>query len=169
LILNNSTKSYFRRSGGWIAKHEIVATKIPRVGMIIDDRRASKRLPIERDVRYKVLQGRRTIEVGSGRTLNMSSRGILFTTECPLPKGKHVELSVSWPARLHNEVALKLVVVGRLVRIEEKKAAITIVRYDFKTSRSKDLEWSWRTPPKPTKNNNAPDSEVRHSDRELID
>jgi hypothetical protein len=113
-----------------------VATRISRNGKIPDERRASHRLPIERDVCYKVLEGKKTLEVGAGRTLNISSKGILFTTEFPLPNGKRVELSVSWPSRLDNIIPLKLVAVGRLVRVEEKQAAITIEQYTFKTSRS---------------------------------
>jgi hypothetical protein len=42
------------------------------------------------------------------------------------------ELVVSWPPRL-NGVPLELVLLGRLVRTEETQAAISIVRYDFRT------------------------------------
>src|SRR5271157_5591151 len=47
------------------------------------DRRGAVRFPIGQDVRYKVLT-RNTVEVGFGKTVNMSSRGVLFTTERPL-------------------------------------------------------------------------------------
>lgn len=117
-----------------------MADRISQRGQAGDDRRAFKRLPIERDVRYKVLGGQKKIKpVGAGRTLNMSSGGVLFTTESVLPQGELVELSVSWPSRLNNRVPLKLVAVGRLVRVEERQAAMTIQRYEFKTSGSKDL------------------------------
>jgi len=66
----------------------------------------------------------------------MSSSGILFTTESSLASGQRVELSVSWPARLNDNVPLKLVTVGRLVRVEAHQAAIAIERYEFKTSGS---------------------------------
>ena len=114
-----------------------MADRISRQAEASIERRTSKRLPIERDVRYKVLGGKkRLIQVGSGRTLNMSSGGVLFTTESALLQGELLELSVSWPALLNNLVPLKLVAVGRLVRVEEKQAAIAILRYDFKTSGS---------------------------------
>ena len=87
-----------------------------------------------REVRYKVLgEKQRVKQVGSGETLNMSSRGVLFTTESTLVAGELVELAVSWPALLNGVLPLKLVVQGRLVRIEEKQAAIAIERYEFKT------------------------------------
>jgi hypothetical protein len=99
-----------------------------------DDRRTSNRLPIERDVRYKVLGGKKTVkQTGLGKTLNMSSGGVLFTTESPLPEGERVELAVSWPAQLNDVLPLKLVAMGRLIRSEESQAAIAIERYEFKT------------------------------------
>jgi hypothetical protein len=99
-----------------------------------DDRRASNRLPIERDVRYKVLGGKKRVkQAGSGKTINMSSAGVLFTTESTLEEGQLVELAVSWPTLLNDVVPLKLVADGRLVRIEEKRAVIAIEKYEFKT------------------------------------
>jgi hypothetical protein len=97
------------------------------------DRRVSNRLPIEREVRYKVL-GKQTVRhTGSGKTLNMSSSGVLFTTESGLPEGARVEIAVSWPAQLDDATALKLVAIGVLVRSNESQAAISIQRYEFKT------------------------------------
>src|SRR2546428_11272470 len=90
-------------------------------------------MPIERAVRYRMLGGKRT--TGSGTTLNMSGRGILFTTESGLASGQRVELSVSWPARLNDRVPLQLVTVGRLVRVEAGQAAVAIERWAFKTCR----------------------------------
>ena len=104
-----------------------------------EDRRTSQRMPIERDVRYKVLAGKTITQVGTGKTVNMSSGGVLFTTETLLPKGERVELSVSWPAQLNDTLPLKLVAMGRLVRCEDTQAAIAIERYEFKTRGSNGL------------------------------
>src|SRR3984893_9535137 len=83
----------------------------------ITDRRASDRLPIEREVRYKVLGGKKSVTcVGSGKTLNMSSRGILFTPESTLQEGAFMEIAISWPVQLDETTDLKLVVLGELVR-----------------------------------------------------
>jgi hypothetical protein len=43
------------------------------------DQRKSKRLPIEREVRYKVVGGQKDLS-GSGKTINISRRSVLFTT-----------------------------------------------------------------------------------------
>jgi hypothetical protein len=108
-------------------------TRILRRSESEGDRRSSNRLPIERDVRYKVLLGRGNSKMGLGKTVNISSGGVLFTTEDLLPEGERVELSVSWPAQLNNTLPLKFVAMGRLVRCEDNQAAISIERYEFKT------------------------------------
>ena len=101
-----------------------------------NERRSSDRFPIERDVRYRILNRKTGDEVGAGRTLNMSSNGVLFTTEGFLIPGRRVELSVSWPAQLNSRVALKLVARGRVIRAEDGVAAVEIQQYEFRTQGS---------------------------------
>ena len=97
------------------------------------DRRASDRCPIEREVRYKILNRKNADEVGFGKTINMSSNGVLFSTDQHLLPGKRLELSISWPAQLDSKISLKLVARGRVVRAEEGRAAIEIHQYEFRT------------------------------------
>ena len=103
-----------------------------------DDRRSSDRFPIEREVRYKVLSRKNSTESesGSGVTVNMSSNGVLFTTDRYLLPGRRLEVSISWPAQLNSKVALKLVARGRVVRSEMGRAAIEIHQYEFRTQAS---------------------------------
>lgn len=98
----------------------------------MSERRASGRFPIERDVKYKVVS-RRGQEAGAGKTVNMSSSGILFSTEQVLQAGRQVEISVAWPAQLNNQTPLKLVARGRVVRVEDHQAAVEIQHYEFRT------------------------------------
>jgi hypothetical protein len=105
-----------------------------------NDRRGSDRFPIEREVRYKVLSKRSADEAGSGKTVNMSSSGVLFTADHFLLPGKRVEVSISWPAQLNNKTALKLVARGRVVRCEDGKAALEIQQYEFRTQASSTVQ-----------------------------
>ncbi len=100
------------------------------------DRRGSDRFPIEREVRYKILSKKHGEELGSGMTVNMSSNGVLFTTDQLLVPGRRLELNISWPAQLNARVALKLVAKGRVVRYEEGRAAMEIQQYEFRTQGS---------------------------------
>jgi len=97
------------------------------------DRRSTDRFPIESELRYKLVENKGTAECGMGRTLNMSSSGVLFTSETQLPVGRRVELSVDWPAQLNEQCGLKLVALGRIVRSSTESAAICIDKYDFRT------------------------------------
>ena len=75
-------------------------------------------------------------ETGVGKTVNISSSGVLFTSEQPLLPGRRLELSVSWPAQLDNKCPLKLVARGKIVRSEPGRVAIEIQQYEFRTAGS---------------------------------
>ncbi len=105
-----------------------------------NDRRTADRFPIEREVRYKILSKKAAEEAGSGQTVNMSSTGILFTTDQVLLPGKRLELAVNWPAQLNNATPLKLVAKGRVIRTEGGKAAMEIQQYEFRTSKATNLQ-----------------------------
>jgi len=98
------------------------------------ERRSCNRFPIERDVRYKIFgTHKNVIQIGLGKSLNISSSGVLFTTESILREGQRVELAVSWPVLLNNVLPLKLVASGHLVRSQGTHAAMSIDKYEFKT------------------------------------
>ena len=111
--------------------HERVNTSKPK-----PDRRASDRFPIEREIRYRLLTKRPVEDIGSGKTLNMSSSGVLFTTDQVMLPGRRLEVSVSWPAQLNNQCPLKLVARGKVVRSEPGVAAVEIQQYEFRTAGS---------------------------------
>ncbi|MGC8793706.1 MAG: PilZ domain-containing protein [Bryobacteraceae bacterium] len=102
------------------------------------ERRAATRFPIQQEVRFKLFH-RNGLAIGLGKTVNMSSRGLLIETEHPLAPGDRLEVSVNWPVRLDNQCPLKLVATGRVVRAQPGKAAILIERYEFRTQGSGTL------------------------------
>ncbi len=88
---------------------------------------------MDRDVRFWVLsQGGKEI-LGTGRTLNMSSGGVLFTATSPVAPGRNVEISISWPAQLNARCGLRLLARGVVVRCEGGKVAVRIRQYEFRT------------------------------------
>jgi PilZ domain len=97
------------------------------------ERRSSGRFPIRQEVLYTLLDGKSRCEACAGKTVDMSSGGILFTTAETLHPGKRLEVSVNWPARLDGTCRLKLVAMGRVVRSEQDRAAIAIEHYEFRT------------------------------------
>jgi c-di-GMP-binding flagellar brake protein YcgR len=103
------------------------------------ERRETSRFPVREEVRYKVLQSKAEQLTGAGKTVDISSGGILFTTTEQLQPGRLIEISVNWPARLDGTCALQLVATGRVVRSDHATAAVRIERYEFKTRASSVL------------------------------
>ena len=104
------------------------------------EQRSKRRYAIEREVKYRLLSGHQIAETGVGKTLNISSSGVSFTTSQALHVGSIVELSVSWPALLNNSCAMKLMVFGRVVRSESGISAMTIERYEFRTQGTRQMQ-----------------------------
>ncbi|MEO8029095.1 MAG: PilZ domain-containing protein, partial [Bryobacteraceae bacterium] len=71
-----------------------------------NDRRATDRFPIEREVQYKTLNKRGGEEAGEGKTVNISSNGVLFTTEHALLPGRRLELAPSIAGRTTNSTCV---------------------------------------------------------------
>jgi hypothetical protein len=97
------------------------------------DRRKKARFPINRDLRYKVLEGDTIVSSGVGTTLDMASAGVAFLTEGQIAAGSFIELSISWPVLLEGSCPMRLIVFGRLVRSSGRKAACTVDKYEFRT------------------------------------
>ncbi len=111
------------------------------------NRRRSDRFPVERDVRFKVTRAKTPWSknprsaapesslpaTGDGKTVNVSSAGVSFTTTERLAPGSDIEVSIDWPVELNNSCALRLVGRGRVVRSVDGEAAVHVQNYEFKT------------------------------------
>lgn len=100
------------------------------------DQRANGRYPIALGVQYKLLRGDRVVSVGCGKTLNISSGGVLLETDQPLPSSGVVELAIQWPFLLRDVCSLKLVMRGRIVRRDyhSKATAVRAESHEFRTA-----------------------------------
>ena len=104
------------------------------------ERRIKRRFQIDQEVKYKMLYGQRIAETGVGRTLNISSGGVWFSTESMLTSGMPVELSMNWPVLLNDSCPMKLMIYGCVVRSNERGAAVAIERYEFRTQGSRSFQ-----------------------------
>jgi hypothetical protein len=104
------------------------------------ERRIKRRFHFEQDVKYKMLYGQRIAETGSGKTLNISSGGVWFTTENTLTPGMPVELSMNWPVLLNDSCPMKLMIYGCVIRTNDRGAAVAIERYEFRTQGSRNFQ-----------------------------
>lgn len=103
------------------------------------ERRKGDRFPIIRDLCYKVLSRRGAAIPGCGKTINISSTGVLFSAPAPIDPGKRVELSIDWPVQLDGNCGLKLVALGHVIRCKSDSIAVEIDSYEFRTRGSKGI------------------------------
>ncbi len=95
------------------------------------ERRSRQRFRIGQSLTYRSLSGKRA--QGVGKILDISSKGVRFTTNDMLTPGLRVELDVNWPTRLNAACLIKLMVYGCVVRSDTGAAAIKIEHYEFRT------------------------------------
>ncbi|MCL6544769.1 MAG: PilZ domain-containing protein [Bryobacteraceae bacterium] len=97
------------------------------------DRRSGQRFEIRQEVRYRAAVGRREIN-GCGHTLNISSSGILFAGDQPLPQNAWVTAEIGWPVLLDQRKPIKLVTHGKVVRVQRGLIAVQIRDWEFRTA-----------------------------------
>ena len=100
--------------------------------------RLHRRYPIELDVEFMVMKGNHIEHSGCGRTVNMSSGGVLFeTADFPETKDypddrRSIVLKMNRPLLL-DDFALSLVMTGRIVRKDAGRIAVKADHYEFQT------------------------------------
>jgi hypothetical protein len=112
------------------------------VPLLAEERRNARRYPLELNLTWTVGLSRGGRLRGSGRTVNMSSHGLLFKG---LPADFHrenalMELRINWPALLDGQVPLVLMVTGKTVRFGMNGCGIKITHTEFRTSKIQVLE-----------------------------
>lgn len=103
------------------------------VTKISGDRRSKQRFPIDFPVEYKVLKNSLLTGTGTGRTVDMSSHGVAFTSGDTFKVGAHLELNVIWPVLINNFCPMKLCLEGRIVRSDQSLSAIRMDKHEFRT------------------------------------
>ena len=98
------------------------------------DRRLRQRYFVALDVEYKFSDESHLSCRRYGRTINISSGGILVETQNRLTIGRPIELSIQWPCLLSGSVPLKLVVRGDIVRNDANFIAVRITWHQFRTA-----------------------------------
>lgn len=98
----------------------------------LNERRKRIRFPLALTVSYAALSNGRALD-GSGRTVNISSRGLLMNVDRELPLGTKLTLAIDWPLRLNQQCALALFVGGTVVRSESRNVAVRFGACELRT------------------------------------
>ena len=108
-------------------------TKSAAPDAIGGDRREDRRYGLQLEVKWKLIRRRRVLDTGAGKTVDLSSGGVLFDCGRVLPEGLNAELSVAWPVLLHNSAPLQLVISGKIVRARGNQVALRATQFEFRT------------------------------------
>jgi c-di-GMP-binding flagellar brake protein YcgR len=100
------------------------------------ERRSAERYPIVLNAHYQALR-KRSGDGAVGRTVNISSGGLLIVSDHKVPVGVRLEVLVEWPALLDGAIELLLVATGKVVRVRESSFALELSRYEFRTTKRK--------------------------------
>ena len=124
------------------------------------ERRNNARFDCHLAVSYQSLEKPFLSGNGTSETLNISSKGVLFRADEALEPGQLVQVSLDWPARLENQIPLKLVAEGRIVRNIKGVAAMTIEKYEFRTRRVSAASQANQSKPTDVKTSTSRPAEV---------
>jgi hypothetical protein len=99
------------------------------------EQRSHRRYPVDAQVAYKIFLDSKIVETGWGKTVNLSSGGILFESASALRAGADVELSVVWPTG-----RFVLHITGCTLRTAGNRAAVKILNQAFRCSEIDSLQ-----------------------------
>src|SRR5664280_2872373 len=88
------------------------------------ERRLACRYPIEVPLEYRLMAHGEIIGTGMGRTVDISSSGILFESDRTLPAQRIIQLRLDWPGRRGTAMPVELQVTGRTVRRRGHRTAL---------------------------------------------
>jgi len=98
------------------------------------EERLHQRYPLTLDVEYKVPGGNGVRLMGFGRTVNISSRGLLLDISDRLPNRCRIQVSINWPFLLGGSIPLKLLMYGNIVRVAGNTIAVRVTGHTFQTA-----------------------------------
>jgi len=96
------------------------------------ERRLHRRYLVKIETEYRLNEARESIKTGIGRTINISTHGILFESQLPLPLGSRIEIDIPWPARPGQAQPLELHAEGYTIRAARNQTAMYIEQYAFR-------------------------------------
>lgn len=106
----------------------------------------STQFPLELQVQFKIGFEDSHV-IGTGQTLLMSSREIVFRTDHRIEPETYVELVIAWPVLLEDGVGLRLIVQGRVLAAGNGTITVSTSRYQFRTRSVAREPHAWNDTP----------------------
>jgi hypothetical protein len=90
--------------------------------------------PIQLNVQYQCAEAH--VIRGVGKTIDIGSHELRFTTQHSFYRGQLITLGLDWPILLDETCPLKLHISGSIVGGDSGAASLHIKSYEFRTRRS---------------------------------
>lgn len=105
----------------------------PKRDVMHGDQRTANRYNLQLDLSYRVFLKAGWVGLsGTGRTVNISTRGILFRCSAVLVPGMSIELVLRWPVLLESIHRLELVARGKICRSTEEGTAVRVMYLELR-------------------------------------
>lgn len=93
--------------------------------------------PLRSQLNYRIRSKDGKISTGSGWSIHLSSRSVLFEADGVVPElNMLVELSIPWPVRLENRIELQLHLTGRTTGVSNNQVTVEVSGHEFRTRAS---------------------------------
>lgn len=99
------------------------------------DKRSTCRYPIHLPLHFQIIKNCLVTCSGTGKLLDISSKGIAFTCDQFFNPGMSIQLCISWPVLLHGQTPIMLVAKDKVVRRDVQVTAVKISQYEFHTQK----------------------------------
>jgi len=93
---------------------------------------SGNRYPIRQDV-YYVCNGKHNSCEGYAKTIEITSREVIFASPHVFKSRQKIRLNINWPVLLGDVCLLKLQVIGSVSQSEPGRTRVAIQRYHFRT------------------------------------
>ena len=97
------------------------------------ERRSAARFQVELSIQYSLVHRGKVLAAGRGKTVNVSSTGMLFRPDARLLDAREIHLTVEWPASRGRGIPVRLFMIGKVVRKQGEQTAVKLLRYEFRT------------------------------------
>lgn len=97
----------------------------------LGERRLTQRFPLSLDLKFDRLWPEDCKPDGTGRTIDISSKGLLFTSDTPLCVGSWLAVMVDWPSSAIDG-AITLAARARVVRCAGGRVGAVLNWHEFR-------------------------------------
>jgi hypothetical protein len=100
---------------------------------VATERRSQFRFEVHLPMQYHVTSRSSGVPSGTATTVEMSRTGLSFRTRKPIPVGTHLKMTMDWPARSSEGLAMVIQATGYVIRSHGGTTAVCFTSRRLRT------------------------------------